>query len=163
MNRSLLLSLLALSLCGGCGTSRGGGGGGDDDDSAFDDDDTSDDDDSAPSVTCTGDYTVGPTDTAGDMAAIAGCTAITGYLFIEGTLLTNLDGLSNLTSVGGYLRIYGNDALTNLDGLSSLTSVGGDLLIGNNDVLCQDSVDAFIAACTIGGTVTTSGNNGTCP
>jgi hypothetical protein len=41
--------------------------------------------------------------------------------------------------------------------------VGGDLTIRNNDVLCQDLVDDFIAGCTIGGTVTTSSNNGTCP
>ena len=39
--------------------------------------------------------------------------------------ITNLDGLANITSVGGDLDIYYNDALTNLDGLANLTSVGG--------------------------------------
>ena len=39
--------------------------------------------------------------------------------------LTNLDGLANLTSVGGVLNISVNDALTNLNGLANLTSVGG--------------------------------------
>ena len=41
------------------------------------------------------------------------------------TSITNLDGLSHLTSIGGKLSIYKNDALTNVDGLSSLTSIGG--------------------------------------
>ena len=60
--------------------------------------------------------------------------------------------------------LWYDDALTNLDGLSSLTSVGGDLYIYDNVFLCQDSVDTFIAACTIGGTVLNiTGNSGTCP
>jgi len=50
-----------------------------------------------------------------------------------------------------------------VDGLSNLTSVGGQLDIYNNVALCQGSVDAFIAACTIDGTVTIYDNNGTCP
>jgi len=53
----------------------------------------------------------------------------------ENDALTNIDGLSNLTSVGEYLIIYNNDALTNLDGLSGLTNVGQYLSIQYNDVL----------------------------
>jgi hypothetical protein len=42
--------------------------------------------------------------------------------------------------------------------------VAGDLWLSGNDLLCQDDVDAFVAACTmIGGVVTTNGNNGICP
>jgi len=41
--------------------------------------------------------------------------------------------------------------------------VAGHLYITENAALCQDSVDAFIAACTVDGTVNTYGNNGTCP
>jgi len=41
--------------------------------------------------------------------------------------------------------------------------VGGDLYIAYNDSLCQDSVDAVVTACTIGGQIVTEGNNGTCP
>ncbi|MFD0989227.1 hypothetical protein ACFQ1R_03905 [Mariniflexile jejuense] len=37
--------------------------------------------------------------------------------------LKNLDGLSNLNSVGGYLEIYGNYSITNLNGLKNLSSV----------------------------------------
>src|SRR5690606_34942976 len=53
--------------------------------------------------------------------------------------LTNLDGLSNLTSVGGYLFIDSNSNLTNLDGLSNLTSVGADLVIQSNSSLTDIS------------------------
>lgn len=62
--------------------------------------------------------------------------------------LTNVDGLSSLTAVGGNLIVVGtgstcsigndsrglqtsNSVLTNVDGLSSLTTVGGDVqLVG---------------------------------
>src|SRR5690606_9891877 len=60
-------------------------------------------------------------------------TSVGGYLNIYNNLsLTNLDGLSNLTSVGGYLYISTNSSLTNLNGLSNLTSVGADLVISSN-------------------------------
>lgn len=49
--------------------------------------------------------------------------------------LSNLDGLSSLAFVDGDLRIINNDALTNLDGLSSLHQTSGDLWIINNDLL----------------------------
>jgi hypothetical protein len=99
-------------------------------------------------------------------------TSVGGNLGIEVTSLTNLDGLSSLTSVGGDLAITSNDVLTDISGLSSLTSVGGDLNISNNDALtdisglsnltavggalsiannpalCQSLVDAFVAACS---------------
>src|SRR5690606_12196009 len=54
------------------------------------------------------------------------CTEISSDLNISGSTITNLDGLSNLTSVGGNLYISSNSSLTNLDGLSNLTSVGGE-------------------------------------
>ena len=63
----------------------------------------------------------------------------------DGAVVTDIDG-----------REY-------IDGLSSLTTVGGDLSIYENAVLCQDWVDAFVAGCSVVGTVTTSGNGGTCP
>jgi hypothetical protein len=80
----------------------------------------------------------------------------------ENAALTNVDGLSGITSLGEGLQIDGNTALFNLDGLSNLMWVGWDANIVNNPVLCQSLVDAFIAAGTIGGSVTTSGNNNSC-
>jgi hypothetical protein len=37
------------------------------------------------------------------------------------------------------------------------------LYINHNESLCQDSVDDLIAACTIGGSIAITDNNGTCP
>src|SRR5690606_37974820 len=67
-------------------------------------------------------------------------TSVGGFLLIESNPnLTNLDGLSNLTSVGGYLRISSNSNLINLDGLRNLTSVGADLVIEYNPSLTDIS------------------------
>lgn len=69
------------------------------------------------------------------------CTELTGMLTISGADITNLHGLSAITSIGT-LYISGNNALTNLDGLSNLTTVGNTcscfmpgLVIENNAAL----------------------------
>jgi hypothetical protein len=120
--------------------------------------------------------------TVSDVEALAGCEVITGDLTVggggqlwhvdplsslrsvEGALylynsnnLANVDGLANLTSVGDFLRISGNASLTNIDGLSSLVSVGDYVDIFDNPVLCQTSIDAFLAGCTIGGSAEIAG------
>ena len=77
--------------------------------------------------------------------------------------LTDLSGLSNITSLSGDLSIQESNLLDTLDDLSSLTTVGGSLTIQNNPSLCQSLVEAFIAACTVGGTVFNSiGNDRGC-
>ena len=63
------------------------------------------------------------------------CTAIEGDVIIIGDEITNLNGFSVLTSVGGKLRLFTVSALTNLDGLDNLTSIGSNLMIWNNDAL----------------------------
>jgi len=70
----------------------------------------------------------------------------------------DVDGLAHLTSVEGDLSISGNPYLTALDGLANLTSVDGDVLIWWNSRLCKSDVNAFIAACTISGSVTANEN-----
>ena len=148
---------------------------GDDDDSSIDDDDAVDDDDSGPddddaaddddttdscaaAVPCMGNFDV---NNGFDLEQIALCESITGNLEIAGQgWLSGID-LSCLTAVGGDLYIFSNDALTNLDGLSNLTSVGG-LSIYLNPSLCQSVVDAFVAACTVSGPVSTYGNDDGC-
>ena len=65
-------------------------------------------------------------------------TAITGSLFINDVInnnITNLDGLSSLTDIGGTLSISANSSLTSLSGLSSLTDIGGTLTIQFNGSL----------------------------
>lgn len=97
-----------------------------------------------------------------------GCTEILSSLWIEeeqeGSII-NLDGLSQLTSVGGHLRIQNNPNLNNLDGLSQLTSVGEDLAIQWNSELSQccslcplltaDKADPTV----IGGSITIEDNH----
>jgi hypothetical protein len=46
-----------------------------------------------------------------------GCTEIEGHVLIEGDSISNLVGLSILTSIGGYLFIEDTQDLTNLEGL----------------------------------------------
>lgn len=84
---------------------------------------------------CTGDYIIDENNTSGDIAAVSGCTEISGKLTIRNTTLTNLSGLENLTSVGKYLVISFNYSLTSLTGLENLTSVGEDLGIIYNTSL----------------------------
>lgn len=71
-----------------------------------------------------------------DLSPLSGITSVTGSLSIRGTNATNLSGLSGITgALGGELDIAVNDALTNLDGLSGITSVGGNLSINGGAVL----------------------------
>jgi hypothetical protein len=66
-----------------------------------------------------------------------GCTEIEGNVEIDGNNIQNLNGLSVLTSIGGYLYISNNDSLVDITGLASLASVGGSLLISSNPVLAS--------------------------
>jgi hypothetical protein len=89
-----------------------------------------------------------------DALGVTGCESVSGYLYIQGasnslTSIKNLDGLANLTSVGGTLTIYLNYAPTNLDGLANLTSVGGYLKIEGNDALTN--LDGLANLTSVGG------------
>ena len=88
-------------------------------------------------------------------------TEVTGNLSVwdDGTdPITNLDGLSGLTSVGGSMNISGNDSLTNLDGLSGLTSVGGiGLKISDNETLTD--VDGLSSLTSLEGSLWIQGND----
>src|SRR6478735_3552121 len=52
------------------------------------------------------------------------CTEISGDLSISGSDIINLDSLYRLTRINGILTIGYNTQLSNVDGLSALTSVG---------------------------------------
>lgn len=91
-----------------------------------------------------------------------GCTEIDGSVMISGENITNLNGLSILTSIGGDLRIgeatHGsNDSLTNISGLQNLTSIGGRLTISNNKALT--SLSGLIGLTSIGGSLGIHGNS----
>jgi len=65
------------------------------------------------------------------------CTEIEGDVTIggEGTNITNLNGLSVITSIEGKLEIVWNENLTNISGLNNLTFIGGDIVFMKNELL----------------------------
>src|ERR1044071_4662852 len=69
-----------------------------------------------------------------ELTSIEGDLTI-GFGLNGNTALANLDGLSNLTSVGWTVSISRNSALQNIAGLSKLISIGQSLSIINNSVL----------------------------
>ena len=76
-----------------------------------------------------------------------GCIVIEGNVTIKGTnSITNLNGLSMVTSCGGNFSISFNNLLTSLTELDNLNSIGGDLNIFSNDSLVSlkglDNIDA---------------------
>ncbi|WP_460975280.1 immunoglobulin domain-containing protein [Spirosoma knui] len=86
-----------------------------------------------------------------DAFAQSGCTTISGNLTISGPDITNLDGLSSLTSVGGSVYIEDNASLTSLAGLSGLshTDINRDLQISRNAELT--SLDGLNSLTSVGG------------
>jgi len=65
------------------------------------------------------------------------CTEIYGQVYISGENITNLNGLSNLISIGQELLIEDNNNLIDISGLSNLNHIGGVFTIKNNDVLAS--------------------------
>ncbi|GAB2801223.1 hypothetical protein GCM10027275_54060 [Rhabdobacter roseus] len=84
------------------------------------------------------------------------CTTISGNLFIIGSTTVNLDGLSGLTSISGFLSVLACTSLTSLAGLHNLTSLGGGLYINNNGALA--SLEALSGLTSISGGLQISGN-----
>lgn len=70
--------------------------------------------------------------------------------------LTSLSGLENVTFIGGDLRFFRNPALTNLTGLDNLTSIGGNLWIACNPILT--SLTGLDSVTSIGGDINITGN-----
>ncbi len=70
-----------------------------------------------------------------DLSPLNQITSIGDWLFFSRTSLENLNGLENLTFIGGDLHIFANDYLLSLSGLESLTLIGGDFYIDDNDLL----------------------------
>lgn len=64
-----------------------------------------------------------------------GCTSIDGDVLISGRDILNLDGLSSITNISGFLLINDNLFLNSLAGLSAVTHVGGEINIEMNSSL----------------------------
>jgi hypothetical protein len=96
-----------------------------------------------------------------------GCSEIEGNMTIQGSNITNLNGLSVLTTIGDNLLITGNGALTNLTGLENLTSIGdydyfigfgwGNLEITDNQSLTN--LTGLEGLASIGGDIIIYGND----
>jgi hypothetical protein len=78
--------------------------------------------------------------TTGDLNELSGYMAVTGDLIIKNTALRNLEGLECLSEIGGDLVMENNSLLENIDGLSNLTSVAS-IEISYNPVLMN--LDGF--------------------
>ena len=70
------------------------------------------------------------------------CTEIEGDVIISGEDITNLDGLSVLTAIGGFLWLCNNAILTDVAGLQTITSIGGALWIYDNNML--ESIEGLV-------------------
>jgi hypothetical protein len=69
------------------------------------------------------------------LTSIGGCLDVGDGFIRFNPALTSLTGLDNVTSIGGHLQIWANHALTSLIGLNNVTSIGNDLIIQSNDAL----------------------------
>jgi hypothetical protein len=82
-------------------------------------------------------------------------TSIAGDLSISNTALTNFSGFENLTSIAGSLYIdidwqgAGNPALTSFAGLQGLSSIGGQFYICRNEIL--NDISDLINLTSVGG------------
>ncbi len=84
----------------------------------------------------------GDVDITGDISNLNGLsmlTSIEGELWcVENDTMINFNGLNNLESVGG-LQIGGFDRLKNFTGLENLSTIGGQFFIGFNDSIIDFS------------------------
>ena len=83
------------------------------------------------------------------------CTEITGDLVIQGSGITNLNGLVNITSITGNLIINQTSSLQNVSGLSSLQSIGGSLGIVQTGLV---NLNGLSSLTTIAGDLGIQGN-----
>ena len=100
--------------------------------------------------------------TATRLSGFNGLTSVGGLDLGAYFRLTEIAGLSNLTTIDGDLWITRNNDLTTLSGLSQITEVSGQLLILENDSLPQCEAEAFRdGLTTLGGDVSIEENLGT--
>ncbi len=77
------------------------------------------------------------------------CTSVEGDVYLYGGDISNLQGLSNLTSIGGTLTITYTGTLPDLSGLNNLVSIGGNLVIEQTTGLL--TLNGLNKLATIGG------------
>jgi len=75
-------------------------------------------------------------------------------------LLTNLNGLDNISTIPGNLLIRRNDVLTDISGLQNFNSLEGELGIHNNPLLNNCSIQSICNYLLVGGGNVNIGDNG---
>jgi len=70
-----------------------------------------------------------------NLLGLENLSTVSGDLWIYNNAIRKLDGLSNLTSIGGNFRLVQNTELQDIQGIEELTLVGGNLEIFGNDSL----------------------------
>ena len=101
----------------------------------------------------------GVTINGGGITNLNGLSVVTyvgGYFHCSNTSLTNLSGLNSLTFIGGDVYFEYNPVLTNLSGLDNLTSISGELYFSGNDIM--NSFTGLESMTSIGGNLTISHN-----
>jgi len=73
------------------------------------------------------------------------CTDLEGQVVISGSNISNLNGLSKVTSIGNWLIIEYADSLLNLSGLDNLNSTGGLLIWFNLKLTSMSGLDNLIS------------------
>ena len=102
-------------------------------------------------VVCYGDYFLDST----SMANITQCNVITGSLHLRYSELSNLNGLEQLFFIGDGLYIVENPLLTSLDGLLNLSNIGGVYILENDSL---ENIDGFSGLSAIDGTISFENN-----
>ena len=88
-------------------------------------------------------------------------TSIQGNLTISGVGVYKLTGLTNLSSVGGYLEVH-HTLVEDLNSLDNLTSINGNLIITNNSSLNVCNTVSICNHLENGGMATISDNGSGC-
>ena len=84
------------------------------------------------------------------------CTEVNVSITVNGNNITNLNGLSNLTSITKSLFVKDCPSLNNLTGLTNLSNIGNELTFDNCDALT--SFNGLQNLPFIGGSLTITGN-----
>ena len=99
-----------------------------------------------------------------EIAALSGLTEIGSDLQLGAGLragnpsLVSIEGLTNLTRIGGELILYYNEALASLEPLGNLTSINGFQLVGNDAVTSLEPLRHLFTE--LEGSLVVSGNDG---
>ncbi len=85
-----------------------------------------------------------------------GCKTIAGPVEINSNQITNLFGLSQLETIGGYLKIWNGHNLSSLNGLENLISIGGNVDISFYNAI--ESLEGLNNLASINGSLQISDN-----